>query len=408
MGFTTKILHTAFAKKDAHGALRMPLYGNAAFEFDSAESIAGAFSGTKPAHTYSRSSNPSVDYFERQIMAVTNAVGVIGFSSGMAAISNTIFAIAEQGDEIISSHKLFGTTYAFFKDSLPRLGIKVKFVDFQNIAAIEQAITTKTRAIFFETITNPQIEIFDIEKIVELARKHAIISISDVTATPPYLFDSKAFSIDIAVLSSTKFISGGATAVGGLCIDNGLYDWKQNPHLETEGAKFGPFTLIRKLRLETYRNTGGCMSPHSASFFSLGLETLELRVNKACENAEKIALFLAEHPKVTKLRYNGIQSSEYYERSQQYFTKPGAIICFELESKEACFNFINKLSTIRRATNLHDNKSLIIHPASTIYCEFSQEIREEIDIHDTMIRFTVGIENYEDILQDIEQAFAAV
>jgi O-acetylhomoserine (thiol)-lyase len=281
MGFTTKILNTPYPKTDAHNALRMPTYGNASFEFDSAEAIAGAFAGTKPAHTYSRSSNPTVDYFEKQIMAVSNAASVVAFSSGMAAISNTIFAIAQQGDEIISSNKLFGTTYSFFKTTLPRLGIKVHFVDFQNIQAIEDKISDKTRALFFETITNPQIELFNISAITELAQKHRVITISDVTTTPPYIFNSKLFNVDVAVLSSTKFISGGATAIGGLCIDNGLFDWRFNPLLAQEAAQHGSLTLMRQLRLETYRNTGACMSPQAASYFSLGLETLELRVQKS-------------------------------------------------------------------------------------------------------------------------------
>ena len=404
MHFTTKILHSPYSKKDAHGALRFPTYGNASFEFDSAEDIENAFVGKKYAHTYSRSTNPTVDYLEKTIALVTNAQGVIGFSSGMAAISNTILGIAQQGDEIISSNKLFGTTYSFFKETLPRFGITVKFIDFQDIDAIKKAITPHTRAIFFESITNPQIEIFSITEIVKLAKEHKILTILDTTATPLYTCNIKELEINIAVLSSTKFISGGATAIGGILIDLGNFDWKKNPYLKKESKQFGAFTFLRKLRTETYRNLGACMSPDSARAFSLGLETMELRIERACSNAQKIAEFLTKQKSVSKVRYAGLKENKFYPRSQKYFVNPGAVICFELTSKQKCYNLINSVQLIRRATNIHDNKTLIIHPASTIYCDFTEQERISMDVQDTMIRLSVGIENFEDIRSDLTQA----
>jgi len=404
MDFTTKVLHNPYAKEDAYGALRFPTYSNASFEFDSAEDIENAFIGKKYAHTYSRSTNPTVDYFEKTIASVTNSQGVIGFSSGMAAISNTIFGIAQQGDEIISSNKLFGTTYSFFKEMLPRFGITVKFIDFQDIDAIKKAINPHTRAIFFESISNPQIEVFSIIDIVKLAKNHGILTILDTTATPLYVCNVKELGIDISVLSSTKFISGGATAIGGILIDLGNFDWKNNPYLEKESKQFGAYTFLRKLRIETYRNLGACMSPDSARAFSLGLETMELRVERACSNAQKIAEFLTNQKSVTKIRYAGLKENEFYSRSQTYFTNSGAVICFELASKQKCYELINSVQLIRRATNIHDNKTLIIHPASTIYCDFTEQERISMDVQDTMIRLSVGIENCNDILFDLTQA----
>ncbi|HPM13311.1 MAG TPA: aminotransferase class I/II-fold pyridoxal phosphate-dependent enzyme [Bacteroidales bacterium] len=406
MGFTTKVLHTKPNKNDAYGALRFPIYANAAFEFASAEDIEAAFKGTKPAHAYSRSSNPTVENFEKTILNVTGGIACIGFSSGMGAISACLLALCKSGDEIVSSNKLFGTTYSLFTDTFAEYGIVVKCVDFNSIDDVRNAITNKTRAIFFETITNPQIEIYAIDELVALANSYAIPLVADTTATPPYMFDAKLHGIHISVLSSTKFISGGGTAIGGLLIDNGLYDWKHHANFSEEAKKFGAFSFIRKLRLLTYRNLGACMSVQAAQSFSLGLETMELRIDRACANAQKVAEFLEQHSKVQQVRYAGLERNIYNERAQRFFTYPGSIICFELSSKQNCFTLINAVQVIRRATNLHDNKTLIIHPSSTIYSEFSLEKQTEIGVNDTMIRLSVGIENCEDIIADLSLALS--
>ncbi len=406
MGFTTKVLHTKPNKHDAYGALRFPAYANAAFEFARAEDIEAAFKGTKPAHAYSRSSNPTIEYFEKTILNVTGAIACIGFSSGMGAISSCLLALCKAGDEIVSSNKLFGTTYSLFTDTFAEYGIVVKFVDFNSIENVRAAISDKTRAIFFETITNPQIEIYAIDELVALANAHAIPLVADTTATPPYMFDAKLHGIHISVLSSTKFISGGGTAIGGLLIDNGLYDWKQHVNFAEQAIKYGAFSFIRKLRLLTYRNLGACMSVQAAQLFSLGLETMELRIDRACSNAQVVAEFLEQHPRVKHVRYAGLATNKYFTRAQKFFTYPGSIICFELASKQDCFSLINAVQLIRRATNLHDNKTLVIHPSSTIYSEFSLEKQAEIGVTDTMIRISIGIENSEDIIADLFQALS--
>ena len=408
MKFTSQVLSTPYPKKDMYGALRFPTYGNAAFEFETAEDIEAAFKGTKPAHAYSRSSNPSVEYFEKTITNITNSIGCLGFSSGMGALSNCIFAICKAGDEIISSNKLFGTTFSLFNETLPALGITVTFIDFNNLDEINKAITKNTKALFFETITNPQIEIYDIKNISAIAKKHEILCIADTTATPPYMFDSKKQGIDVSILSSTKFISGGGTAVGGIIIDNGTYNWKNNKNLANDAIKYGPFTFLRKLRLEIFRNLGACMSPQTATQYSLGLETMELRIDRACSNALQIAQYLESKTKCKAVKYAGLKNSKYFELATELFLYPGSVVCFELESKKECFDLINAFSLIRRATNLHDNKSLIIHPSSTIYSDYTLEQQALIGVNDTMIRLSVGIENIEDLLFDFEQAFQKI
>jgi len=259
--------------------------------------------------------------------------------------------------------------------------------------------------IFLETITNPQLEIADIKALSEVARRNKILLVADTTITPPYLFDSREFGVDIEVLSSTKYISGGATSVGGLIIDNGTFDWLNNDKLKEDAKKQGPHTLVVKLKREVYRNLGACLSPHNAYLQSLGLETLALRADKSCSNTLTLAEYLEKQPEINNVNYPGLKSSKYNDISRiQFPNGAGALLTFTLDSKEDCFKFINQLRVIRRATNLNDNKTLILHPASTIFCEYSTELREEMGVSDTLIRLAVGIEDIEDLVDDITQA----
>lgn len=406
-GFTTRLLHTPYAKKDTHGSLRMPIYDSAAFEFDDAESLAGAFSGEMPAHVYSRGSNPTVTHLEQMIQQATEAHGVIALSSGMAAISNAFLAILEPGDNVITSSRLFGNTFGLFNKTLPSLGMDFQFVDLKNLNEVEKHINDRTRAIFVETISNPLCEVADIAALSQIAKKHKLVLVADTTMTPLMVFDAKAHGINLEIISSTKFISGGATAVGGLFIDYGTYDWSQLKKLNYEVEKYQKNAIIGKLRKEIFRNFGACMSPNNAYLQSLGLESFELRVNKACENTKIVAEWLDEQPQVLKVNYSGLSSSPSNSTAtKQFGSRQGAILSFELASKEACMKFLNKLKVIRRATNLNDNKSLIIHPASTIYTEHTEEQKALQGITDRLIRFSVGIEDAEDLINDLKQAMA--
>lgn len=403
--FTTRSLNIPFPKKDPHHALSMPIYESIAFEFDSSEDIAANFRGELPAHTYSRTSNPTVEYFETKVKILTGAYQVLALSSGMAAISSTMMAICKKGDNIISGNNLFGHTLALFEQSLSAYGLETRFVDTTKPELIESLIDEKTRAIYFETVTNPQLEISDISKLAEIANRHGILLIADSTITPPSVFRSKSLGVHIEVMSATKFISGGATAFGGLIIDNGIYDWSKNPNCLTFAEKFGKDAFIARLRKNYYRNMGMPMTAHTANYMIAGLDILELRVERCYQNCMKLGEYFQKNPKVIRVDYPGLKDSEYYELAvKQFGGVPGAVMTFDLESQEECYRFMNRLKIIRRATNLNDNKSLIIHPYSTIYAEFPESERLKMGIRTGMMRLSVGIEGAEDLISDIRQA----
>lgn len=404
-GFTTTALNVPYLKKDPHNALQMPLYEAVAFEFDTAEQIEANFKGEYIAHVYSRTSSPTVEYFELKLKALTESHAVLAVSSGMAAISNTILALTKSGENIISGNQLFGHTYALFQQTLPEFGIETRFSNLKSQSEIEQIIDDKTRAIYFETVTNPQLEIADIEMLAAIAQKHKILLIADSTLTPPNVFSAGKFGVNIEVVSTTKYISGGATSFGGAIIDHGNYDWKLNTNLSKYTEKFGKFAFIAKLRKNIYRNTGGSMAPQTAKFMIQGLDIIELRVEKCYQNCMALGAFFNSNQKIKRVNYPGLKSDLRFPVAEKYFNGvPGTIMTFDLESKAACFTFMNKLKIIRRATNLNDNKTLIIHPHSTIYAEFTEEERKNAGIRDTMMRLSVGIENVEDLIADIEQA----
>lgn len=409
LNFITKILHNPFLKEDVHGSLQMPIYESVAFEFKTAEDIELAFQKKKPAHIYSRISNPTVEAFEQRVRVVTDAAGVIALSSGMAAITNVLLGVASQGDNIVTTKYLFGNTYSLFTETLRDWGLEVRFVDLTDIDQVKSALDDKTRAIFFETITNPQLEVVDVKQIARIAKAKNVLVIADTTLTPPYSFRSKDFGVDIEVLSSTKYISGGATSVGGLIIDNGTFNWSTNPKVKDDAKQFGPFTLINRLRREIFRNLGSCIAPHNAFLQSVGLETLPLRIDASSANAQKIAEYLEGNSKIKSVHYPGLKSSPFQQiAKKQFSTKIGGLLTFDLSSKEECFKFMNGLKIIRRATNLNDNRTLILHPASTIFCEYDDSLKKEMNIRETMIRLSVGIEHTDDLIADIEEALKGI
>ncbi len=404
-GFVTRSLHTRFPKEDAYNALHMPVYDGVAYEFESAEEIADTFAGKKFAHAYSRTSNPTVEYFERKMKAVTDAHAVIALASGMAAISNVLLSLVEGGGNVVASNQLFGHSYALLKQTLPSLGIEVRFVEMTNLQAVEEATDEKTRVYFFETITNPQLEIVDLTMLSALAKSKGVAVVCDSTITPPYVFNSKAFGVDVEVMSTTKFISGGAAAFGGVVLDNGTFDYSGLPALKQWADKFGKDALVARIRKEVFRHLGGTMTAHTAHFMNLGLDIMPLRVDRCVENCQHLANFFQSHPGIVSYNYPGVEGNRGYELAQaQFLGKPGAVMTFDLASKEACYRLYDRLKVMRRATNLNDNKTLIIHPESTIYAEFSAEEKQAMDIRPTMMRLSVGIEDVEDLVADFTQA----
>ncbi|QIA06256.1 PLP-dependent transferase [Draconibacterium halophilum] len=406
-GFTTTALNVPFAKPDPHKALQMPVYESVAYEFDSAEQIEANFKGEYIAHVYSRTTSPTVEYFELKLKALTQSSGVIAVSSGMAAITNTIMAITKTGDNIISGNRLFGHSYALFQQTLPEFGVETRFSNLVSEAEIEKLIDKNTRAIYFETVTNPQLDIADIEMLSSVAKKHNLILIADSTITPPNVFTGGKFGVNIEVMSTTKYISGGATSFGGAIVDHGNFDWNLNPNTTAYSEKFNANAFLMKVRKNVYRNTGGSMAPQTARFQIQGLDILELRVEKCYQNCLALGEFMNAHDQIKTVSYPGLKTDHRYPLAQKYFNGiPGTIMSFELESKAACYTFMNKLQIIRRATNLNDNKSLIIHPHSTIYAEFTEEERKTAGINNRMMRLSVGIENVADIIDDIEVALS--
>ena len=407
--FTTRALNVPFPKDDPYRALDMPVYESVAFEFRSSEEIAASFRGEFPAHAYSRTSNPTVEYFERKMKLLTGAWQSLALSSGMAAITNTILAVCSSGDNIISGKQLFGHTFSLFSQSLSNYGLETRFADTTKPEQVEALIDKNTRLIYFETVTNPQLEIADIRKLADIANANGILLVADSTVTPPVVFCSREFGVHVEIMSTTKFISGGATSFGGVILDNGNYDWIKNPHLKPLAEKYGKDAFITRLRKNYYRHTGSPMTAHTAHYQIAGLDILELRMDRCYETCMALGAYLQQNPFVRKVTYPGLRSSEnFYLARKQFAGKPGAIMTFDLESQDICFRFMDKLKIIRRATNLNDNKSLIIHPYSTIYCELSDEERHEMGIRDTMMRLSVGIESVPDLIQDIEEALAAV
>ena len=405
MKISTKAIHGDRTNNDPYKSLKFPVYDSVAFEFVSSKEIEDAFLGRALAHTYSRISNPTLAELERRLAILSDAYGVVVTSSGMAAITNVILSIAGSGANIITSPFLFGNTYSLFEKTLKRFGFSARYVDFSNPENIENAIDENTVAIFFETITNPQLAIFDIEKIVNIAKKHNLLTILDNTLATFYLFSSKKWGIDIEIISTTKYISGGATSVGGAIFDFGTYDYGRNKFIASDAEKYGKNALLVKLKREVYRNTGGCLSPHNAYLQLLGLETLALRIEKSSTNAMVLAKRLKNHKKIKKVNYPGLEDSPYYNNAKKYLDGYyGSILTIELSSKSECFKFMDNLKLIRRATNLHDNKTLVIHPASTIFCEYSKEKREELGVGEGLVRISVGIEDVEDIYEDIIQS----
>jgi len=400
--FATVAVHGGVNNPDVHGALRIPVYDTVAFEHPDARSMQLTFEGKKPAHAYSRITNPTVSDFEQRISSLCDGGFVLAVSSGMAAISNTILALAGADTNIVTSRNLFGNTLSLFQKTLAPWGLETRCVDMTDINAVAAAIDGNTRAVFLESMTNPQLEVADCTAIGAVCRDKNVPLILDNTVMTPYLFDCRKAGVAVEVISSTKYISGGATTLGGVIIDHGTFDWSNAPRLTERAGKFGPMAFIGGLRQEVYRNLGACMAPHTAYLHSLGLETLGLRIEKSCANAARVALFLNDHRKVRRVNYPGLENSMFHRISaQQFGGRHGGLLTFDLESRAECFALIDSLQLIRRATNINDNKSLVIHPASTIFAEYSEREKEAMAVRPTTIRLSVGIEEYEDIIADL-------
>ena len=406
--FSTKVLHAKPNKDDPHRSIRYPIYATAAYDYASSQDIEDAFTSKKIAHSYSRITNPTVEFFEKKINTLEDGVASVAMASGMAAITNTIFNLVSSGENIVASKYLFGNTFSFFKNTLANLGIEVRFVDHTDFDQVDAAFDDKTRLLFVETVANPQIIVADLSKLADIAHKNGAIFVLDSTLTTPYLVHAKDHDVDVVIHSTTKYISGGGTSVGGVVTDLGTADWSKFTIL-SKFHHLGAMAFTARLRKEVYRNMGAALSPNTAYLHSLGLETLALRLRQSSQSALKIAQYLQGHESVKSVNYAGLINDKYHNVANQNFTKKlyGGLLSFELKDKEASFKVMDQLELIRRATNLNDNTSLIIHPASTIYAEFDEETRAGLGVTEGLVRLSVGLEEPEDLIADIEQALSS-
>jgi len=383
----TIAINNPFVRPDAYGALAVPIYNNVAFEFEDAAEMADAFCNRIKAPDYARVENPTVTNLEQRVQTLTGAKHVTAFNSGMAAISNTLLAVSEQGRNLVSSHHLFGNTLALITTTLKRFGVEPRLRDLTSLEAVAEAIDENTCAVFLEVVTNPQLEVADLKAIAEIAHKKNVPVIADSTVIPFTETNLKALGVDVEVVSSTKYLSGGGTSLGGLVIDYGTFP-----------------DINKRLKYELLFNLGAYMTPQAAYMQTLGLETLDVRYQRQTTNA----LWLArELSKVVKVNYVGLESNPYHALAlQQFGHTAGAMFTIDLDSKEACFRFLNRLKLVHRATNLFDSRTLAIHPASTIFGNFSESQLRDMDVRQTTIRLSIGLEDKEDILADIKQTLA--
>ena len=384
----TLAIDTPFQKGDAYGALSMPVYHTLAYEFDNADIMADAFCGRIEEPDYSRVMNPTVNYLELKIKALTGAERVTAMSSGMAAISGALMSLVEQGKNVVSSRHMFGNTYSLLTNTLPRLGVEPHLCDLTDLSQVEKAVDDNSCCIFLEIVTNPQLEVADLRALAEIAHRHNIPLVADTTVIPFTEFNAHELGVDIEVVSTTKYLSGGATTLGGIIIDYG-----------------GHPEFARRLHDEMLFNLGAYMTPHAAYMQNLGLENLKARYALEIKNTEEFARRLREVPGIKRVNYVGLEDNPYHKLAREQFGETaGCMFTIDLESKEACFKFINSLKLIRRATNLFDNRTLAIHPASTIFGPFTDEQRRKMDVLDTTIRISVGMESVDDLVEDVKQA----
>jgi O-acetylhomoserine (thiol)-lyase len=405
MKFNTALLHGNFNGDTATGATLAPIYQSSAFGQDSAEKIEKIFHNQAPGFAYSRISNPTVAAFENRITYLEEGIGSIATSSGMAAITAAFLNILRTGDEVVSSSSVFGGTLDLFRD-LENFGIKVKFIDSITKENLDATVNENTKAVFAETIGNPKLDVTDIAEAAKLIHSFNLPFILDNTSATTYLVKGISLGADIIINSSSKYINGSSNSISGIITDSGNYQWTEEKYPSMkEYLKFGKFAFLAKLKNDTFRNIGCCLSPMNAYFNTLGLETLSLRMERHSSNALKLAEYFENKDGVVSVNYPMLKSSPHYETAKkQLGGKGGGIFTIRLGSKERAFAFINQLKYAINITNIGDTKTLVIHPASTIYAHSTKEEMEMAGVYDDLIRVSVGIEDIDDLIEDFESA----
>lgn len=404
MGFNTKLLHGGTEGDQQTGATLTPIYQSSAFYQPSPEQHEKLFHNKANGYSYTRINNPTIAAFEERMTKLEEGMASIACASGMAAITNALLNIVGTGDEIISSASLYGGSIDLFHD-LEAFGIHTRFVENNNFHQIEENITERTKVIFAETIGNPKLDITDIPKLANLAHSHGIPLIIDNTVATAYLIKPLTLGADIVVNSTSKYINGHSDGISGVITDSGKFNWNVEcyPGL-AEYKKFGPFAFTAKLRNGLFRNTGACLAPQTAFYNMLGLETLGLRMERACSNAKKLAEHLSTISGV-KVNYPGLPDSPWYTLANELLERGfGAILTIRVGSKEKAFSIMNRLKVPKIVSNIGDTKTLIVHPESTLNAHSTPKEMEDANVYDDLIRISVGIEDVEDLIADFEQA----
>lgn len=419
--FETKQIHAGQQPDAATNARALPIYQTTSYVFDDTTHAAALFGLEVPGNIYTRIGNPTTDVVEQRIAALEGGVAALFLSSGQAAETFAILNLASAGDHIVSSPRLYGGTYNLFHYSLPKLGIEVSFVeDPDDLDSWQSAVRPNTKAFFAETISNPQIDILDTPGVAGVAHANGVPLIVDNTIATPYLIQPFAQGADIVVHSATKYLGGHGSAIAGVVVDGGTFDWTQGrfpgfttPDPSYHGvvfAELGPPAYALKARVQLLRDLGSAASPFNAFLVAQGLETLSLRIERHVANAQRVAEFLEGHDGVVSVNYAGLPSSPWHERAKKLAPKgTGAVLAFELAGGiEAGKAFVNALQLHSHVANIGDVRSLVIHPASTTHAQLSPEEQLSTGVTPGLVRLAVGIENIDDILADLELGFAAV
>ena len=416
--FETLQLHAGQVVDATTKSRAVPIYQTTSFVFDDTQEGADLFALQKAGNIYTRITNPTTSAFEERIAALEGGVGALATASGMAALTYTILGLAHAGDHVVAASTIYGGTFNLLKETLPRYGITTTFVDIDNLEEIEAAIKDNTKLVLIETLGNPVINIPDIEKIAEIAHKHQIPLVADNTFATPYLINVFSHGVDIAVHSATKFIGGHGTTIGGVIVDSGKFDWAASgkfPQLVDEDPSYhnisytrdvGAAAFIVAARVQLLRDMGAALSPFNSFLLLQGLETLSLRVERHVQNAEKIVDFLVNHPKVEKVNYPKLADSPYHALAEKYLPKGvGSIFTFHIKGGEAeARKVIDSLEIFSNLANVADAKSLVVHPATTTHAQLSDSDLEAAGVAKNQIRLSIGLENVDDLIEDLRLA----
>ena len=420
--FETLQLHAGQVVDATTKSRAVPIYQTTSFVFEDTQEGADLFALQKAGNIYTRITNPTTSAFEERIAALEGGVGALATASGMAALTYTILGLAHAGDHIVAASTIYGGTFNLLKETLPRYGITTTFVDIDNLEEVEAAIKDNTKLVLIETLGNPVINIPDIEKIAEIAHKHQIPLVADNTFATPYLINVFSHGVDIAVHSATKFIGGHGTTIGGVIVDSGKFDWAASgkfPQFVNEDPSYhnlsytrdvGAAAFIVALRVQLLRDTGAALSPFNSFLLLQGLETLSLRVERHVQNAEKVVDFLVNHPKVEKVNYPKLADSPYHALAEKYLPKGvGSIFTFHVKGGEAeARKVIDSLEIFSNLANVADAKSLVVHPATTTHAQLSDSDLEAAGVTKNQIRLSIGLENVDDLIEDLRLALEKI